>query len=138
MGGLYSETFIEATQATGWFSFGVPMGKRAVIRSVVVTDRLAVTGHCEVHAPNAIVALVIFPGPARSVSLDMRIVVYGGESITAYVGVVGIDLLVAGYLFDDNATATNRPSPPPPDTETPPPDTVVDRFGANPGLELAA
>jgi hypothetical protein len=45
---------------------------------------------------------------------------------------------VAGYLFDDNATATNRPSPPPPDTETPPPDTVVDRFGANPGLELAA
>jgi len=121
---VYSETFINRANESGWFSFSVPVGKRAVVRNVVVVDRLAVTGHAEVHAHLAIVALVIFPAAQRSVSLDMRAVVYGGQSIECYVGVVGIDLMVAGYLFDDAPAAGTLPAPPL-ELDRPPPDTVV-------------
>ena len=123
---VYSETFINRANESGWFIYNVPVGKRAVVRNVVVVDRLAVTGHAEVHAHLAIVALVIFPAAQRSVSLDMRAVVYGGQSIECFVGVVGIDLMVAGYLFDDAPAVSVLPAPPPADPGRPPPDTVIE------------
>lgn len=111
----YTERFIAKKQSQGWTDYYVPLGKRAVVTFVSVTDVVLVTGHTQVDVAGTLVALVVFPASFRQVQMQLRAVAYGGEAISVFSAVVGMASFVGGYLFDDPARAAGAPAGEPPD-----------------------
>lgn len=98
---VYTERLLTVKGTTGWHVATIPDGKRAVVTSVIAVDTNNVSGHVQVEVHGIMLALVIFPASYRQVSLQCRAVAYERETIQAFAGVAGIDVTVAGYLFDD-------------------------------------
>jgi len=111
---VYTERLLYVKATSGMHTYTVPEKKRAVVKSVIVVDGIQVTGHTEVKVHGALICMVLFPAPTRSVSLEMTVVAYERETITVFAGVPGIHVTVSGFLFDDQVGAppANKPAEP--------------------------
>jgi hypothetical protein len=100
----YTETFIRTSDHTGWATYQVPPGRRAVIKHVTLVN------------PNeaAVIGTVLVGGlpgaqficPARTTQVVTTTqVAYQGENVSAIMNLTGCGLTVAGYLFLDSTGA---------------------------------
>jgi len=98
--GLYSERFVRSLPAE-WVGWACPAGSRAVIRSIVATNTAAAVARIFVIAAGANIYAEDLPATVNTRALDMRQVIYAGETIECYASLVGASVAVAGYLFTD-------------------------------------
>lgn len=109
MPSIYSEQFLGATGAAVETAYWVPPGKRAVIRSVVATCNEPEGAYFWVYLAGMPIYARSFQAQREGVSVDMRQVAYGGQSIKAYTSTASVFVAVAGYLFDDPTLAADAP-----------------------------
>lgn len=98
---IYSERFLAAYGPNNIWTYAVPAGKRAVIRSIVLSSNGGSTGQVWVAGAGRFFLQRVLPAQVQTVSEDVRIVLYGGEGIELYVAAAGHYVWVCGYLFDD-------------------------------------
>jgi hypothetical protein len=103
---VYTETFIRhRSLAAGTWSWTVPTGKRALVKSVVAVQTGSTSGIAEVLIGNVAVMLVSLPAGYRSESMELLAVAYGGQVIGAYASAANYDITVSGWLLDEAAAA---------------------------------
>lgn len=107
MASPYSERFIVADALNAWTVWRVPDGKRAVVRQVTGFS----PGGGEVFVTIGGIATVSYmalsPGPTAFRAVDLRAVVYAGETVEAYILATGASgVSVHGYLFHDSEGRT--------------------------------
>jgi hypothetical protein len=86
-----------------------PLGSRAVVRSVSgVNARNDAVGYVVVQVAG-IRVVQLYPAVGQMIQLEMRQVLYGGETVYMVTSHANIDIAVSGYLFADVAAATAAP-----------------------------
>ena len=103
--GLYSERFLTVAAAGVDVSYAVPLGKRAVVRCLVLVNTSATPILCICGIGVAYLFHGTLPAATTTVLGELRVPVYGGESIVGYVGSAGATITAAGYLFTDASRA---------------------------------
>lgn len=106
---VYTERFVACFGAQASVTYTVPVGKRAVVTSVVVTQVSGNVALAQVVIGPAVVYQRMLQAEASTTTLTMRCVAYGGEVIAAFTAAAGIYVSVGGYLFDDALAATGPP-----------------------------
>lgn len=106
---IYSERFLHH-QATGYWQFIVPEGKRAVITNVDAISTLAPTPWLNVRVGPITFVYMTFPVPNVAQHEVCRVVAYQGEVIELINEQTGVHVTICGYLFDDQSGATGPPA----------------------------
>ena len=101
MPGLYSERFLTVAAAGVDVSWTVPVGQRAVVRCIVLVNTtaaaiLAIVGYGSGYLHHGPI-----PAATTLVYGELRVPIYGGETIGGYVATGGATVTIAGYLFSD-------------------------------------
>lgn len=102
---LYSERFLHLGAPNVLMTWVCPAGRRAVIRSVVISNGGAAGGFARVTLAAKILMLP-YPDGYTTLAWDMRQVVYGGEDVVAFVNQAGMTVAISGYLFADSGSST--------------------------------
>jgi len=89
--------------------YAVPLGKRAVIRSVIASNPGGSTGLVQVLCAEGLVLHHRFQAAEGTRTLDVRAVAYQGEELQVYTSVEGMHCAVHGYLFVDESSETAAP-----------------------------
>lgn len=98
---VYSERFLAAYGPNNIWTYGVPAGKRAVIRGLLLSSNGGATGQVWLAGAGRFFYQRVLPAQISSFVEDVRIVLYGGETLEAYVAAAGHYMWVCGYLLDD-------------------------------------
>lgn len=98
---IYSERFVQTAADGVWAHFNVPLGKRAVIKSIMSFHGGTQPGNVQVYAAAWTIYYHPFPASAELVVADVMVVVYGGEALGAIVNGPNVTATICGYLFDD-------------------------------------
>lgn len=109
--GLYSTRLLVVTAAATWTKYRVPVGKRAVIRSVLFSSDLVTVRRFQMAIGSTLIYTVDVPVAQASASLETRTVVYGGEDLQGWVAINGCTLTISGYLFNDDGSLSADPLP---------------------------
>lgn len=122
---IYSEVLLKKIGVGEvWDTYTVPVGKRAVIKSITMTQWSTDASQVTVQAGGAYVLVKDFPAAVSFDSFETMVPVYGGQVIRAYHTHSNVHTLVCGYLFDDPSQAVGPPAGaaqlPAPDVEPPP------------------
>lgn len=104
----YSETFVRAT-AGGVYSYWVPPGKRAIVRSVTVMNFVAPPVAVYVAIAGVFIAYLEFQVVASFRSAEYYAVAYSGQEIQVQVGASGMHTTVSGTLLTDTGAVLERP-----------------------------
>jgi len=125
-GQVYSERILYQEQPEAWKYYTVPEGKRAIIRNVQITRTGSVPtgGQCHVKAHGLLIMLALFQAGQYTDARDMRVVVYGGETVGVWCESLGITAVVSGYIFEDPTGANQPPAGASQYPEWAPPDLV--------------
>jgi len=110
--GPYTTRFVLTSVVASRVVFTVPEFKRAVIQTVMFSNRGDATGgaYATIHGYQVIYKSV--PVGENFQFTDLRVALYRRESCEIYLTHSGMAALIAGYLFED------------PDNEGPPPVTI--------------
>jgi hypothetical protein len=107
---VYSERLAFAFGPTGGVAnWGIPAGKRAVIKAITASNGGQHTGPVQVLVAGFTVYAFVFPATTLFQQVSVFLPVYEGENIGLYVNGVELGLHVDGYLFDDTSGATRSP-----------------------------
>lgn len=98
---VYSTRFIAASGADITRTYSVPVGKRAVVTSMVFSNSSSVAGYVTVFVANVVLYRHDFQAQVGSASVAVRAVLYGGEPLGVYTSTSGVRCVVSGFLFDD-------------------------------------
>jgi hypothetical protein len=101
---VYSERFIGISNSTGWWSFTVPAGRRAIIKSVTVVSVATTAALVDLSADVFRVYRRTFPAGEASVYFETMVVLYQGEQMWLNVNALGVSVTVNGWLL--NATSS--------------------------------
>lgn len=96
---VYSERFFSASGAPGWHSFVVPSGKRAVLMTLVSNNVAGVEAFFQLYL-GALLLYRRIPANGSTVDTSLRVVAYGGESLSVYTSTAECGVGGFGYLFD--------------------------------------
>lgn len=99
---IYSERFLLGLRTNGGQSYEVPAGRRAVIRSLSLQTFSSGSGTLYLAVAGATL-MAWSPGAKMDRHIDLRLVVYEGESIDLSCdGSLTCAWCCSGYLFDDS------------------------------------
>lgn len=106
---VYSTRFLAIHGTNLQQNYQVPIGYRAVLRSMNVTNAsgAAISAYVGIGATYAFIVQNLAAGETRAV--DTRVVCYGGEQIGAAVSAATGDMIVSGYLFKEGPAAMDAP-----------------------------
>lgn len=109
---VYSEVLLVKALGAGevWTSWSVPVGKRAVIKSVTMTQWSTDAAQVTVRAGGVYVCVHDFPAAVGQFVFSTMVVVYGGQAIDAFHTRSNVHTLICGYLFDDPSHAVGPPA----------------------------
>lgn len=117
---VYSERLLASSVQNTWVAFMVPVGMRAIVKSVVVANGLAQEATVHVTVGNYYALLRTFPAAVSTYAIDMHAVAYGGEAIQLVNIGSSASTRVDGYLLTDTQaregppeSATSLPAPRP-------------------------
>jgi len=107
---LYSERFVVASAQGVYTNYQVPVGRRAVLRSILAYGPVA--GVVTIAIAGFNVWSLTFTGGIPQVALDCRLVVYGGELMQVAVN-GNARASLSGYLFREVGSdgIAGRPEP---------------------------
>jgi len=105
----YTETFVRSYTAATYVRWFCPVGKRAVLVSVVATGNGAVAGQVSGWINGIPIARIGVQATFAAITISMRAVIYGGQELLTYISADGIAGTWSGYLFDDPTNATGPP-----------------------------
>lgn len=92
---------MRVTGVAGAYTWTVPAGKRAVIKSIAVANGAAAGTAIDVSVAGVVIYLKVFQATNSSDVQNLHQVVYGGEFIRVGLGAAGLHVGIAGFLFDD-------------------------------------
>jgi len=111
MSEVYSERFVFHWGVAGWAHYTPPAGRRAVLRNTTLTADLS--GSSLLMSINGVwIWRWTSPGVSSAASLQHRITIYAGESLSFYFGDDKTGLSADGFLFHDNALRDEVPLTP--------------------------
>lgn len=122
---VYSERLCAAANVVGWTYAQVPVGRRAVIKVIVIDGGNASSGFVVVQTGAAVVYTSYLQAAKYTAAIPVMGVAYGGEWIGIYMSVLGLAASCAGYLFDDDSAATRPALEFAADPEAPPPADIA-------------
>lgn len=96
---LYSERFVITDQPNIWRALTIPTDTRAVVRAIDLHNGAGAAGLVQCAVGQTIFFNKVLPATPEVYSLDTRIVLYAGETLSAMVQVAGMVVTVSGYLF---------------------------------------
>jgi hypothetical protein len=99
---IYTRRFLMAAGGSGSASWQVPVGKLAVITSVVALNGGAAGGYTMVSVAGVAVWIRVHQATNVAISEAMRLPVYAGELITALASQLYMTVTISGYLFDSD------------------------------------
>jgi len=103
---VYTSTLVRKIGGSGTETiFTVPHGKRCVVTSVSSVNDVAVPAPVAVVVAGVYVLSHRHQVASETVSLSLRAVAYGGETVKAVHYASGIQTTVTGFLFDDPSGA---------------------------------
>lgn len=102
---VYSERFFIAGGHEVYTRYDVPLGRRAIITSVVSAMDQQDTGYMWLFLMGAGIYYFRYPVNVTSQATEMRVPVYGGEHFEVYTSTVNIKVAVSGYEFEDAGAA---------------------------------
>lgn len=108
-GAVYSERFMAVNSPQTWHAWTCPVGQRAVIQTGNFTNYGETAQVFQVQIVTFMVVYLQLPAHELRAITDWRLVLYGGETLYAYMTAGGLACAFAGYLFDD---AAGRQAPP--------------------------
>lgn len=101
---IYSETFVYCVGAGVEVSYQVPDGYRAVVKSICARSYGAGAGlNVKVHG--RIVCVFNFPAANTTQNLELMVVAYQRQTISAFTSSADVGVHVSGYLFKDETEA---------------------------------
>lgn len=100
----YSERFFSAF-GIGWHSFQVPAGKRAVLMTLVANNVGGTAAFFQLYI-GALLLYKSIPANDSTLLTALRMVAYGGESISVYLSSADAGCGGFGYLFDESGGRT--------------------------------
>lgn len=106
---VYSEVLHRGGSNNAWEYWTVPVGMRAVVRSIAAVNASATTNRADVSAGGYVVWIHTFPAAIGAVNEACMLVVYGGQSLGIRTTTVNASVVLCGYLFTD---PTGRSGPP--------------------------
>lgn len=109
---VYSERFHLVKAAGAYSVYTVPAQRRAVITTMNMYGPGGEGVFFELDIGTTPVVIVVLPASSRSGSFAMRLVLYAGEQLRAYMNSPG-SLVTSGYLF---STATSLAADEAPET----------------------
>lgn len=95
----YSERFVIAAGAGYSPLFTVPVGQRAILKSIVSYNPSGASGQVVLELKGSLVWSVPVPGGQGGVSPAFMLVLYAGETMRLYNGAVGQYSAASGYLL---------------------------------------
>lgn len=101
MSGRAYSTRLMQTFGTGSWSWTVPAGRRAVLRSINMVNTHSGEGWTLIHAAGAYVYYRVLPGSAAVTPVDCRVVLYEGEVLGIQTDGVACSVTLSGFLFTD-------------------------------------
>lgn len=101
----YTERFIASAVPNTWHVYVVPVGFRAVIRSVLANHVLGTGGSVLGTVDGVYFLNHSFPAAGPALQIETRAVAYEGQSIAMYSYAAGINMICTGYLLRDELGA---------------------------------
>jgi hypothetical protein len=105
---IYSERFLAARGATLSASYLVPVGRRAVIRSVTAGNLSTASANCALYVGEHVSWFWLTNTGFASKESDVRIVAYQGEFMQVTIEATNAFVQVSGYLFDIEPDVAGR------------------------------
>lgn len=105
MAGVYSTRFFVAAGTGVMTTYNVPIGMRAVIRSLVALNETQANAEFFLYVKGVPFYTRRFPDAMSTHVVEMRQVAYGGEQIKCYTSHFELHVALSGYLFEDRAAA---------------------------------
>lgn len=105
---VYSERFI-SKESTGWSTYTVPSGQRAVVTCITITNFSGSANLVQVNVGGVNCVTLPLQAAQSSRFENLRLVCYQLQAMQAFIQGVGCALSLNGYLFDD---VTGRSGPP--------------------------
>ena len=124
---VYTERLLASTAPQTWIGTTVPVGRRAIIKSVVALNSSTTTSlkvHCV--AANIYFGAFVFQEPYVSRSIDLLAVAYGGEEIRVFLEGQSGSALITGWLLEDPTGRALTDESPAQRPEWPPPPSTID------------
>lgn len=122
---VYSERLLASNNISGYVTWTCPVGKRAVVKTIVIDTGNVTSGFIVVSSGAATVYTHYVQAAKETPVLAVMGVVYGGEQLKIYTTGLGMACSCNGYIFDSPATAAVLPAD---DvwvvSEGPPPDDI--------------
>lgn len=107
---VYSERFHLVKLPGGYNIYTVPPQRRAVITTMNMYGPGGEGVFFELDIGTTPVVIVVLPATSRSGSFAMRLVLYAGEQLRAYMNSPG-SLVTSGYLFSTSTPAAEDAAP---------------------------
>jgi hypothetical protein len=98
---VYTSTFLRFNVTAAYYQWVCPIGKRAVVTSIVAAHSGATVANVDAWIEGVACYRVAFQAARGTDAKAVRMVIYGGEELLAYITGTGISLVISGYLFDD-------------------------------------
>jgi len=98
---VYSTRFLLAAGSNLTWTYTVPSGRIAVVRSITSLNGGVAGQFAIVSIAGTAIYVRTFPATNQSDTMEMRQVVYGGETIGASLSGLYMTCAISGYLFDD-------------------------------------
>jgi hypothetical protein len=107
---VHSERFVYSETPAVLKTWTVPIGMRAVVKSVALVNNQTTTAAGIFVAAHGITLYYkLFQEFGQAVQLSMHQVVYGGETVSCQVGASSQWVMVSGFLFEDPSEANKPP-----------------------------
>lgn len=106
----YSEVLHRGGSENVWTYYTVPVGRRAVMKSICAVNAAAAANRADVSAGGYVVWIHTFPAAIGAVTEALMLVVYGGQSIGIRTTTSNASVVISGYLFSDPTRATGPPA----------------------------
>lgn len=105
----YTETFLRVIATATNVSWNCPIGKRAVVTSIVAVNAGSNPGSVHVTIAGVYVLVASFQVGEVRQPYQLRCVCYGGQAILVHHTAAGLHSQVTGYLFEDLTLANGPP-----------------------------
>lgn len=106
---VYSERFLYTAQENVWVGYTVPLGMRAVVKSVQAANLTSTQREILVYLQDRPVVEHLLQARSSFQSPPLALVAYGGELLKCVSDSTGMAIWVCGYLLDDTSGRTGPP-----------------------------
>jgi hypothetical protein len=106
---VYSERFLSTDLENVWYSYFVPAGKRAVIKSIVAANVTTSVHECLVYLRGRPVVEQLVQARTTFNPGQLHVVAYAGEEMRVNSSSSGLAVWVSGFLLTNPAGVTDDP-----------------------------